>query len=432
MHAALQAAIELLAGGYDDRERVIVLLTDGQVGDEDHLLRELAPKLRSVRMFTLGIDQAVNAGFLRRLAAVGAGLCELVESEDRLDAVMAKFHRRIGAPIASELALRATGLELERASLAPARVPDVYAGAPVVVFGRYAGPAPAGAAIELDGTSFGDAFHAKVARTGDAAATTGWLGASWARARIRDLEDRYAAGDTRHEAEIVAVSKRFTVLSRFTAFVAVDRSDVANPGGRVMSVVQPVEPPAAWAPSARGGGGARPPGSTLLPNAMTVPQRMPMAPPLPLGAPMPITAAAKGAITRAAAAPAAGGFAPPPPQAPPMPSRVTLLGRPAEPPRESISPAPYLATLAALAAELATATEALALRVVRQRLTEWVDDVRSVGGLDALAGDVDHLVRRLLATLDVATAREVAAELVRIAQGDGGGGPPRSRLAFWK
>ena len=31
----------LLAGGHDDRERVIVLVTDGQVGNEDHILREL-------------------------------------------------------------------------------------------------------------------------------------------------------------------------------------------------------------------------------------------------------------------------------------------------------------------------------------------------------------------------------------------------------
>ena len=63
----------MLAGGTDDRERVIVLVTDGQVGNEDHILRELAPRLRNVRMFTLGIDQAVNAAFLRRLAARAAG-----------------------------------------------------------------------------------------------------------------------------------------------------------------------------------------------------------------------------------------------------------------------------------------------------------------------------------------------------------------------
>ena len=84
----LADAAQLLAGGSDDRTRVVVLVTDGQVGNEDHILRELAPSLKNVRVFTLGIDQAVNAAFLRRLAAAGGGLCELVESEDRLDAVV--------------------------------------------------------------------------------------------------------------------------------------------------------------------------------------------------------------------------------------------------------------------------------------------------------------------------------------------------------
>src|SRR5262249_39076947 len=156
-------ALDLLGAGYDDRERMIVLVTDGQVGNEDHILRELAPRMKKVRMFTLGIDRAVNAAFMRRLASAGGGLCELVESEDRLDVVMAKVHRRIGTPIATELAVRVTGLELERGTLAPGKLPDVYAGAPVVIFGRYRGAAKPGAAVEVEGTSLGDPWKQSVA-----------------------------------------------------------------------------------------------------------------------------------------------------------------------------------------------------------------------------------------------------------------------------
>ena len=103
MTEPLVRALDMLGGGdtnrKEDRERIVMFVTDGQVGNEDGLLHELAPRLRNARMFTLGVDQAVNAAFLRRLAAAGGGLCELVESEDRLDAVMAKIHRRIATPI---------------------------------------------------------------------------------------------------------------------------------------------------------------------------------------------------------------------------------------------------------------------------------------------------------------------------------------------
>ena len=66
-----------------------MLITDGQVGNEDQILATLGPRLKDIRVFTLGIDQAVNEAFLRRLAERGGGACELVESEDRLDEVMA-------------------------------------------------------------------------------------------------------------------------------------------------------------------------------------------------------------------------------------------------------------------------------------------------------------------------------------------------------
>jgi Ca-activated chloride channel family protein len=71
----------------------------------------------------------------------------------------------------------------------------------------------------------------------------------WARGRLRDLEDRYVIGGGGRlelEKEITDLSLRFGVLCRFTAFVAVDRSEVVNPGGQVHSVVQPVEQPAGW------------------------------------------------------------------------------------------------------------------------------------------------------------------------------------------
>ena len=61
---------------------------------------------------------------------------------------MAKVHRRVGLPVATELALVAPDLDdRARGSIPPARLPDVYAGAPVVVLGRYRGRAPATAAI---------------------------------------------------------------------------------------------------------------------------------------------------------------------------------------------------------------------------------------------------------------------------------------------
>jgi len=48
------------------RDRVLVLVTDGQVGNEDQILARAGKALSGIRVHTVGIDRAVNAGFLGR------------------------------------------------------------------------------------------------------------------------------------------------------------------------------------------------------------------------------------------------------------------------------------------------------------------------------------------------------------------------------
>jgi len=248
MAAPLSRALDLLkgpaAGEPAGRDLALVLVTDGQVGNEDQILRLLAPRLGGVRVYAVGVDSAVNEGFLKRLAGLGGGAFELVESEDRLDEVMGRVHRRIGTPVLTDLELEPAGLVVDRGSLAPRRLPDLFAGSPLVVSGRFDG-GPGGAVTVRGRDAAGQPWSATVPATpGDAPA----LVATWARAHLRDLEDRYATDpspDRELERRIVETSLRFGVLCRFTAFVAADVR-VVNEGGVVHRVVQPVEAPAGW------------------------------------------------------------------------------------------------------------------------------------------------------------------------------------------
>jgi Ca-activated chloride channel homolog len=242
----LDRAVNTLAGDDASRDRILVLVTDGQVGNEDQILRALGDKVKNLRIFTLGIDQAVNEGFLKRLALLGGGSCELVESEDRLDAVMDKVHRRIGTPVLTGLRIEAAGVKLDPHSVVPDRLPDLFAGTPLLIQGRFHGAAKGSITLQATDAA-GRAWTESVAgeRSDNAAVTS-----TWARGFVRALEDRYAAGrgdSSRLEKQIVDVSLRFGVLCRFTAFIAVDVKEVVNPGGEVHRITQPVEPAAGWA-----------------------------------------------------------------------------------------------------------------------------------------------------------------------------------------
>jgi hypothetical protein len=107
--------------------------------------------------------------------------------------------------------------------------------------------------------------------------------------------------------------------------------------------------------------------------------------------------------------------------------------------------AAHVRRLAALAVELqaqiADGCDAAAIRLVRQRLTEWIEDLRSVGGGRELAGAVEALVRRLSDALAApmnlaADLAAIAGALARLATGaappGGAGGAPPGRPPFWK
>jgi Ca-activated chloride channel family protein len=253
----LEQAVARLAAVHskanDHRELILVLVTDGQVGNEDQVLETIGPRVSGIRVFTLGIDQAVNEGFLRRLAGLGSGggSCELVESDGRLDAVMDSIHRRINTPLLSDvqIAARPAGLEIVAGSLVPERPPCLFAGSPVLVLGRYRGRPRDAIVVQAtthDGNAWGEPV-APIVRENPA------IAAAWARGQVRQLEDRYAAGLGDRQAlerSIIATSLRFGVLCRFTAYVAIDRAAVVNEGGQIHQITQPVEMPAGW-------GGAR-------------------------------------------------------------------------------------------------------------------------------------------------------------------------------
>jgi Ca-activated chloride channel family protein len=431
----LRCAMRLVADGTADRERAIVLITDGQIGNEDHALREIEPGLRGIRLFAIGIDQAVNAGFLFQLADAGGGLCELVESEDRLDAVMSRIQRRIGMPVATDLALRGAGLDIDATMTAPSRLPDIYAGVPVTILGRYRGRASADASIKLEGTAFGEPLMLALARA-DASDPGHWLAASWAHAAIRDREDRYAAAAGRSdelESEIVMLSKRFGILSRFTAFLAIDRSQIANAGSYIRQLIHPVDGVnrtlcqdlrvAEFNDLAAGGNGLEFPGcQTLGARSLSGGAGAAAAYDLETFGEAPIYELVESAS-------AAG------------PDNALTPGDRIAGPSDTDTRSVHLVQLAKLAQELDTeargVADASAIGHLCEQLGNWIAQLRRSGSDDLLADAIEELAQRLSAALATPTFATEAIAIADVLARFGDGAMPvrarrASRSGYWK
>src|SRR5262249_27924117 len=181
------------------------------------------------------------------------------------------------------------------------------------------------------------------------------------RGRLRNLEDRYAAGDSGLEQGLVDTSLRFGVLCRFTAYVAVD-SRVVTEGGQPHRVVQPVEPASGWdmlAPASP----AAPPAAAGRMRVMAM--RAPAVP-------------GRGFAMAAGASPAGA----PSPSRAPSPDAAHLLrarpGRPAGPARSAVKAAASSAS--SVQPQLVSIREIAAVEARRLRASGRLSEYERRGG----------------------------------------------------
>lgn len=221
---------DILLGLQAAASREVVLITDGQVTNEQEVYREL-DTWSGRRLFTLGIDSAVNGSFLQEAARRGSGTCELVTPGERLEAALARLARETGRPLVTELRLVDRGLNF----LPESPLPDLFPSRPLSISGRKLGHGPLEVAGKL---ASGAPWSVRVepVRSSNPA-----LGLLWARERILRLEH-----DPQQEAALEGLALQYRLLSRLTSFVLVDRAEVANPGGITVPAVQPLESPAYW------------------------------------------------------------------------------------------------------------------------------------------------------------------------------------------
>ena len=214
----------------EGRLRTVLFVTDGQAGNDAEVAAAVANRAKGARFFTLGIDTAVNGALLQQLARVGGGACSLCTPEDDIEAVVAGIEARFGSPVAD--GLRAEGEE------ARPEQRTLFAGMPITILLR-------GSPSEVKANALG--AGGPVAWSVVPQRTKTPLGALWGRERVAWLEDRLTLRPFEEEAlrpEIVRVALQFGLASRFTAFVAVERTRKVD--GTPVEVVVPVSLPAGW------------------------------------------------------------------------------------------------------------------------------------------------------------------------------------------
>ena len=221
----------------ENRSRTVVLVTDGYVTVEREAFDLIREHLDEANLFAFGIGAGVNRYLIEGLARAGRGEPFVVTGRGNAAEEAARFRRYIDSPVLTRI-----GLEFEdfdAYDVEPASVPDVFAARPVIVFGKWRGERRG--TLSIHGVSGAGPYRrsfdlAQVEPLADNAA----LRHLWARSRIATLSDynRAQPGDDLVQ-EVTALGLKYSLLTQYTSFVAVDKVvRNADPNGQT-AVDQP-------------------------------------------------------------------------------------------------------------------------------------------------------------------------------------------------
>lgn len=230
---ALQTSLKMFPGNLRGgaRPQQLVFMTDGQptVGETDtetilknaHVANSTPrsdPGNDKARVFVFGVGFDVNTKLLDELAEENRGASDYVAPQEDIEAKVGSLYRKIAFPVLSNTQVDWGGADVY--DVYPRQLPDLFKGSQVVVFGRYKGQSST--RIRLVGTSNGQAQD--ILSSGNFAASSSdndLLPRLWATRKIGWLLDdarrKSVAPNEEVKAEVIALSKKFGIVSPLTA-----------------------------------------------------------------------------------------------------------------------------------------------------------------------------------------------------------------------
>ena len=159
--------------------RRIVLLTDGQVGNEGEIIALARAERAGARVFTLGIGAAASRHLVKGVARASRGASAFIAPGERIEPKVLSLFAKLRTPPVDDLRIDWGGLDVEQT---PREVPPVFADGLVRVFARVRGGDASQVVLHAAGHAHAVPLDLEAAPLG------GPLPKLWARERMRELE----------------------------------------------------------------------------------------------------------------------------------------------------------------------------------------------------------------------------------------------------
>lgn len=207
-----------------DGVRDVILLTDGEVSNEDAIIRLARGHRNTTRIFTFGIGPACSAHLVRGLARATGGAAEFITYGESVEPKVLRTFSRLASPMVTDVV---TDWHDAEVALAPEILPPLFDGDVLRVFARSSGPLPEKVTLSCNTSAGSRSWEVDLK---NAQQNGQGISVLWARQCIQDLEDavlrdRWHA-KRRGDSQIIALSKEFNLVCSQTAFLAIEHRSV--------------------------------------------------------------------------------------------------------------------------------------------------------------------------------------------------------------
>nr|XP_042711145.1 protein mono-ADP-ribosyltransferase PARP4 isoform X8 [Chrysemys picta bellii] len=216
------------------RERNILLLSDGHIQNESMTFQIVKENVRHTRLFTCGVGSTANHHMLRSLSQYGAGAYEYFDPKSKYNWLkkIESQTSRIFSPGCSSVSIKWQQFDSNAPEplQAPAQIQSLFNNERLLVYGFI----PRCTQATLNALINDQELQAMVSTTELQKTTGTLLHKLTARALIRDYEDGILhENETEHEMKkhtlkvlIINLSVEHSIITQFTSFVAVEKRDV--------------------------------------------------------------------------------------------------------------------------------------------------------------------------------------------------------------
>ena len=225
--------------------RHIVLLTDGDLGNEEEIFAALRSDLGNARLYTVAIGSAPNLFLATKMAQFGRGTFTHIADISEIREQMTRLFDSIESPVLTDVKLSFEGVEV--ADMYPEHVPDLFLQQPLLVYRAHLQRRDR--EVHMTARAGNEPYETTIAFDASKATFHPGITTLWARQSVEEMMDQWRHSDENGQAEIrssmIAHAIRYRLVTRFTSLVAVEQV-VVNASGQSNTVAVPTEFPAGW------------------------------------------------------------------------------------------------------------------------------------------------------------------------------------------